>query len=281
MTESPDEVVDGGDAVSARAACEPRSTGPSDATGMVGDVAADVSVALESSEEEEEPMTLLTRSRDRSPSRESLGATKDEIARRTAAIPQGSLRVDWTRLDNGERRELVDLTRRLGELDKRQTRRWELLVERGTNHSGIFAELRTLDEIARVAKDTVRRLARRPLSSEEERGVFLEIAEDIHRENLWADDAALALLLFAAFASGRPLNRRSRFDVDEDGGTVLIVDRGAVIGGYFDEEGRFAHQARLLAHLVETSWFTLDKRGSGEWRIGLGSRARAAMARAA
>ena len=210
------------------------------------------------------------------PSGEKLDELRDEVARRTAALSDGSLRPDLSKLDDGEARELFELTTSETALSEKQRARWEYLVERGAAREGLFARLRDFDAIQREARELHRGIARRPFTRKEERGLFAELADQIEGGFLNAEHVAVVAMLLISFQSAKPFGKKQRFDV-VGGESVLVIDANwGLISDSLDDVGMFARWRQILEHLERNAWVTVERRGP-EWSIRLGVRATRAL----
>lgn len=219
-------------------------------------------------------MTLTTRRRRSGVSYERLADAADTIARRTAGMEGGSLRVQWDRLDADEQAEVVRLTERLGEHDKQETRRWQQLVEKAAAQPGLFARLVEAAEVRRDIAALARQVVRRPFTRREESGIFHAIAEQVDSGCLLAEHVALLALIFTAFETGG-LPPRSRGRIERDGEVPVLVVEPAFgpWGGDFDPEGDVTARWRQnLEHLEANAWVTVERHG-GPWRVKPGVRA--------
>src|SRR5688572_5897850 len=87
------------------------------------------------------------------PSREEQAGAASAIVRATVGVHPSGLRITWANLDEGERRELVALTRNLQGLTGRERRRFERLTEKGAGLEGVFARDRDGNALARATSE--------------------------------------------------------------------------------------------------------------------------------
>jgi hypothetical protein len=205
------------------------------------------------------------------PAWETLRACTYEIARRTSALPDGSLRVDLRNLEGSEAAELVALVDQ-GALNDRETRRYEELLERAADKPGLFSRLRDLEGIAASARDLRRTMARRPFSRQEESGLLAEIGAHLENGYLDADSTVVLVAVLAQFATGVPLAPRARMEA----GVLIVHTSFGILGADRDPESHLARWRKAVEHLARNSWLSVTPSGN-EIRIALGPRAKRVM----
>jgi len=219
---------------------------------------------------------MRLRERTSRPDKDTLRGVGYEIARRTAAMPDGSLRLDWRPLDDGEAAELVDLVEQDEALTRRQIARYEELLEQATGKPGLFAKLRNIESIAAMAREAKRSVVRRSFSTTETNGLLGEIAIHLRDGMLRSDHVLLLVAILSSLELGEGLAPHAR--VEE--GPVLIVHRSyGPLGADRDPEMRMSLWREALDHLALNQWVVLGGAGN-EIRIELGVRSKQVMAAA-
>jgi hypothetical protein len=232
--------------------------------------------------------TVLRRRGRTAPTKETLDGIHDFVVRRTSAIADGGLRIKWANLTEDEIGEVVALTReaqegddgfKLERLGSKKAARWEKIVGKGAGAPDFFANYRAAEEIRAIAAEATRLSVRRPIRRREELGLFDEFVNQLTATppNLFADHAAVGLLVFAQMHAGTAFAARSRVERDADGTPVLVINTSYGLFGDRDPEGRFANWPDALKQLEANAWFRVERHGP-EWKIRPGARATRAMA---
>ena len=227
----------------------------------------------------------LRRSRT-APNRETLSEIRGIVAVRTSGLRQGGLRCNFDRLSEDDQRRAVELVKeadyqtwswqRLGD---RKRKELEKLIEKASGTPGIFKDTRAVEEIRAMTESARVAEVRKPLTRQEERGVFSEIAAGIEGRSLEAADVALIAVVVTAFVSGKATAPRTRVERVGEMSVLVVEDANmGLFGGEFDAEQQLAPRWKQnLQWLEQIDWFTVDRRGK-EWHISAGPRLRNAMA---
>jgi hypothetical protein len=206
------------------------------------------------------------------PAWETLRACTYEIARRTSALPDGSLRVDLRKLEGSEAAELVALVDQ-DALTDRETRRYEELLERAADKPGLFSRLRDLEGITAAARDLRRTVVRRPFSKTEERGLLAEVSDHVQRGLLHTDHVLVLVTVLSQLATGVALAPHARV---EDGPVLVVRKDFGLVRGNHDPHSQLTRWVASLAHLERNGWTGVTTVGN-EIRIELGPRAKRVM----
>jgi hypothetical protein len=210
---------------------------------------------------------MRTKTKTKRPSSERLSSVRDEIARRTAGLPDGSLYVDVQRFDDDEARELCTLTDQLfrsAPLDERDQARWNELVEQGADRPGRFAKLadeRTLRSQMRELAARARRPAPQPKPQFEQPGTLILPAflfawlkrqpPAIHLEHL-----GLLSFVLLQLEAGECLMPHGRLE-----GDALVISTQYGLGSRFDPSHRFGKWQAALEHLATNDLLRVERRG--------------------
>jgi hypothetical protein len=221
-------------------------------------------------------------------------AVKSIVARGTAGMPDGALRLDAARLSDDDRDELIGLARQgwvdgtfqIGRLGAKAAR-FEHLVENAAGKPGLFIADRKADndraEFARIGRE-----ARRPrprVRYEEEGSICIpqNVWRDLSRVGPAYTISTLGVLCLVLFAleNGEPPETMPRAAMDGVGdAAALVLDVRYGFGGTLDDGLEVGEWKYAVEHLADVGWFALDKQGQ-TWRISRGPRALQAAKRAA
>ncbi len=232
-------------------------------------------------------MTSMLQRRRGRPSRDRLAEAADVIARGTAAFPDGSLRVDWKRLDDPEAGELVALVERCAsgigfdtsKLAKKAAARFERLLETAcARDEGWFEQQRQDTKLRRDVDALIvksRLPPRRPRYEELGAIVLPKLWTFTWFEGepiLFLQHIALLVAVLAQLENGRSLAPQSRIEGDGDT-SELVVDAkfGPVPISIDPESNCTARWTEDAKHLAANHLLTFDRQGT-EIRLGRGSR---------
>lgn len=217
-------------------------------------------------------MTTLTLRRPRRRiEREHLLAADDQLARLTAHRDGGRLRIDWKKLGDDERHDMLEWLPQARSLTGRPLARFEKLLERGCSlPADTFAAERKDAETAAKLAALAARARARPVSREAETSFFAEVAGQAARGALHTKHIGALTYLLASFADGSdPVGTSAHFETDADGTPVLVFPAGH---GPFGRAGGgdLGDGWKLLQHLERNAWIRLDRSGPRvELRLGI------------
>lgn len=224
---------------------------------------------------------VRTRNRRFGVPREELLWIRDTVARMTAAADGGCLRLDVTRLSDDERERLLELSKKaeegggflLDRLGARDRKRWEQLVERGSNRVGFFQQERDRSELQAGMAEVGRKLRLPPKRVRYEaqgsvripRRLFQHFDRNGKNPKVQIPTAGILMLVVTSLENGAALAPNSRIDGSGDD-AVLVLDRRMGVGQRFDPPGDWL---RRIDHLGKVGWLAVEHRGQ-EIRIGRG-----------
>lgn len=217
--------------------------------------------------------------RDGAIQRERLVAVRDAVARATAQARGGVFRVDWRRLSEDERRELVALVEKApnpsaaGGLEGEDSERFEALAEKGANRIGHFDSTRDWAKLRLEIAETEADVKRPPPRPRYEQAGSVILPKQwtfdfLQEQVLWVSHLGLLVFLMSCLENGRGITRGVEV-VDED--TMRIhLNRG--LWGDTDPDGRLADWQSDLKHLCANQFFVLADAKGPVWTVKRGRR---------
>jgi hypothetical protein len=214
------------------------------------------------------------------PSREWLIAVRDHVAIRTAAMPEGSFRLDYRRLSDDETAALIEFAapavrdeRELFHgLRRRERERLEDLLERAADRPGAFENVRRQQKEAENLAAIKKVAARFAFTRKAEERVFAEMGAHLKSGALTADSMTFLSLVVISFGLGEGLAPHARFEEGPDG-MRLVLRRGFGVLAADRDSGRLSRWEAHAEHLRKNGWLTANRHGMETW-IGFGPRLR-------
>jgi hypothetical protein len=226
-------------------------------------------------------------SRSYRPNNETLAGTRATITRLTGVRLDAS---HVANLDDGECRELVELTNKLhrGEdgqlagtnrmrLSPKETRRWEALIEGAIEAPGHFRRLREQAD----TKQTLAHLARKAMMPPT-RPALLPAGSVVLPPDLWEhlahgegtilgfEEVAVLVVVAASLENAGALGPHSRVEPGEDDTPVLVLHADFGFGARLDPDDRLASSwKRALSQLEANDWLVVTTEGQ-EIRVSRG-----------
>jgi len=196
------------------------------------------------------------------------------------------LRIDFDLLDEGDRAELVALTRKIQAdaepvvgrddprfLDDRDRSTYERLVAVAAGEEPGYFDRAREDAAAQPKLAGLVERARRPAARAPVEGCLNlgrdQLLENLRRGAIWAEDLAVYLYLAVQLESGAVLSTAARFEQDGDALVLVLSANFGVVAPVHNPDEALRGESASLENLARVEWLEVDRQGN-EGRVSHG-----------